>query len=326
MPKTWLITGSARGLGRSITEAALAAGHNVVATARDPGRLADLQGRYPDTLLSFALDVTDAAAAKAAVDFTVEAFGRLDVLVNNAGFGHIAPFEQTREADFRAQIDTNFYGVVNLTRAALPVMRHQRSGHIINVSSVGGRISMPGLSAYQAAKWAVGGFTEVLAKEAAPFGVKLVSLEPGGMRTDWGEIARGNAPALLPDYEPSVGAVLEPAEELCRPRDRRSRQDRADHPRPRRTRHAAGPPHPRQRRAPHLRAGRSDQAEGCGGVGRGQRFVGFRRDRSGRVAEAAERGSGLSGARIQNADWADQSAGNPLPDGRGHGEGWTVPN
>ncbi|TCR69625.1 SDR family NAD(P)-dependent oxidoreductase [Bosea sp. BK604] len=208
MIKTWLITGSARGLGRSITEAALAAGNNVVATARDPGRLADLQARYPDTLLPFALDVTDAEAAKAAASVAIDTFGRIDVLVNNAGFGHTAPFEQTTAEDFRAQVDTNFYGVVNLIRAVLPGMRHRHSGHIINISSVGGRNSTPGLSAYQAAKWAVGGFTEVLAKETASFGVKLISVEPGGMRTDWGEIARGNAPALLPDYEPSVGAVL----------------------------------------------------------------------------------------------------------------------
>lgn len=208
MSKIWLITGSARGLGRSIVEAVLAAGDSVVATARDPGRLADLQQSHGDRLHTFALDVTDAAAAQAAVDFTVATFGRLDVLVNNAGFGHVAPFEQADEADFRAQIDTNFYGVVNLTRAALPVMRGQRSGHIINISSVGGRTSAPGLSAYQAAKWAVGGFTEVLAQETAAFGVKVISVEPGGMRTDWGFTAGGSVPALLPDYEPSVGALL----------------------------------------------------------------------------------------------------------------------
>jgi NAD(P)-dependent dehydrogenase (short-subunit alcohol dehydrogenase family) len=208
MTKTWLITGSARGLGRNITEAALAAGNRVVATARDVGRLADLEQRYGDRIRVFALDVTDAAAAKAAVDFAVDAFGRIDVLVNNAGFGHIVPFEQTDEADFRAQIDTNLYGVINLIRAALPIMRSQRSGHIINISSVGGRTATPGLSAYQAAKWAVGGLTEVLAQELSPFGVKIISVEPGGMRTDWAAIAGAHAPALLPDYEPSVGAVL----------------------------------------------------------------------------------------------------------------------
>jgi NAD(P)-dependent dehydrogenase (short-subunit alcohol dehydrogenase family) len=208
MSKTWLITGSARGLGRSITEAALASGANVLATARDPGRLSDLEKQHGGRLKTFELDVTDSFAAQAAVEFAVETFGSLDVLVNNAGFGHIAPFEQASEDDFRSQIDTNFYGVVNLTRAALPVMRNQRAGHIINVSSVGGRVTSPGLSAYQAAKWAVGGLTEVLASEAAPFSVKVVAVEPGGMRTDWAAIAGGTAPDLLPDYQPSVGSML----------------------------------------------------------------------------------------------------------------------
>lgn len=208
MSKTWLITGSARGLGRSITEAALASGANVVATARDPGRLVDLEKQYQGRLKTFALDVTDGFAAQAAVEFAVDTFGSLDVLVNNAGFGHISPFEQASEEDFRAQIDTNFYGVVNMIRAALPTMRKQRAGHVINISSVGGRVGTPGVAAYQAAKWAVGGLTEVLANEVAPFNVKVVAVEPGGMRTDWGAIAGGAAPDILPDYEPSVGAVL----------------------------------------------------------------------------------------------------------------------
>ena len=207
MSKIWLITGSARGLGRHLAEAVLAAGDSLVATARDPSKLSDLVSRYGDRIRPVSLDVTDAAAARAAVDVAVSAFGRLDVLVNNAGYGHAAPFEQTADEDFRAQIDTNFYGVVNVTRAALPVMRKQRSGHIIQVSSVGGRMGTPGLSAYQSAKWAVGGFTEVLAKEVAPLGIKVTAVEPGGMRTDWGVIARGAVPELLPDYEPSVGAL-----------------------------------------------------------------------------------------------------------------------
>jgi NAD(P)-dependent dehydrogenase (short-subunit alcohol dehydrogenase family) len=209
MSRVWLITGAARGLGRSVAKAVLAAGESLVATARDPSRLDDLRERYGERLRIAVLDVTNADAARAAVQSAVENFGRLDVLVNNAGFGHVAPFEQMPEDDFRSQIETNFYGVVHLTRAALPIMRLQRSGHIINVSSVGGRIGIPGLSAYQAAKWAVGGFTEVLAQEVAPLGIKVVSLEPGGMRTGWGEIARGHMPELLPDYKPSVGAVQE---------------------------------------------------------------------------------------------------------------------
>jgi NAD(P)-dependent dehydrogenase (short-subunit alcohol dehydrogenase family) len=143
MSKTWLVTGGSRGLGRHIAEAVLAAGDNLVATARDPGRLSDLQDRYDDHICIATLDVTDALAARTAVQAATKAFGRLDVLVNNAGFGHVAPFEQATEEDFRAQIDTNFYGVVNLTRAALPVMRRQRSGHVINISSVGGRKCLP---------------------------------------------------------------------------------------------------------------------------------------------------------------------------------------
>jgi NAD(P)-dependent dehydrogenase (short-subunit alcohol dehydrogenase family) len=209
MSKTWLVTGSARGLGRHIAQAVLAAGDNLVATARDPGRLSDLQDRYDDHIRVAALDVTDALLARTVVQTATKAFGRLDVLVNNAGFGHVAPFEQATEEDFRAQIDTNFYGVANLIRAALPVMRRQRSGHIINISSVGGRIGTAGLSAYQSAKWAVGGFTEVLAQEVAPLGIKVVSVEPGGMRTDWGEIARGQVPEILPDYMASVGALTD---------------------------------------------------------------------------------------------------------------------
>lgn len=209
MSKVWLVTGSARGLGREIVETALRAGEQVVATARDPRQLADLLTRYGEQVRAVALDVTDPAAAREAVQAAVDAFGRLDVVVNNAGFGHLAPFEQTTEDDFRAQIDTNFYGVVNVTRAALPVLRKQRAGHVIQISSVGGRIGIAGLSAYQAAKWAVGGFTEVISQELAPFGVHVTALEPGGMKTEWGTEASGAMPELLPDYVPSVGAIAD---------------------------------------------------------------------------------------------------------------------
>jgi NAD(P)-dependent dehydrogenase (short-subunit alcohol dehydrogenase family) len=209
MAKVWLVTGSARGLGRAIVAAALAAGESVVAGARDPRGLADLAAQYGTKLHTVPLDVTDADAAQRAVQAALDTFGKLDVLVNNAGYGHIAPFEQTSVEDFRAQIDTNFFGVVNLTRAALPVLRQQRSGHIIQISSVGGRVGNAGLAAYQAAKWAVGGFTEVLSQELAPFGVHVTALEPGGMKTGWGDEAARAVPPLLADYEPSVGKLLE---------------------------------------------------------------------------------------------------------------------
>ena len=209
MSKVWLVTGSASGLGRNIAEAVLASGDRLVATARDPRRLAELVEKYGDQVRTAPLDVADEEAAYAAVQVAVDAFGRLDVVVNNAGYGDIAPFEQMSSKRFKAVVDTNFYGVVNVTRAALPIMRKQKSGYILQISSVGGRLALPGSAAYHAAKWAVGGFTEALAQEVAPFGVKVCALEPGGMRTNWGARANKDIPDLLPDYEPSVGAVIE---------------------------------------------------------------------------------------------------------------------
>jgi NAD(P)-dependent dehydrogenase (short-subunit alcohol dehydrogenase family) len=208
MSKVWLITGSGNGLGRDIAEAALAAGDSVVAGARRTEELAPLVLQYGERMKPVKLEVRDEAAAKAAVQLAVETFGRLDVLVNNAGYGQFAPFEQMSAEDFQAVMDTCFYGVVYTTRAALPVMRRQRSGHIFQVSSVGGRLGVPGNTPYHAAKWAVGGFSDSLAMEVAPFGVKLCTLEPGGIRTNWARRAVQNAPDLLPDYEASVGSFL----------------------------------------------------------------------------------------------------------------------
>ncbi len=208
MSKVWLVSGAARGLGRSISEAVLKNGDRLVAAARDPQRLDDLVARYPDQVRAVALDVTDEAAAQRAVQLALDAFGGLDVLVNNAGYGHTVPFEQMSSEDFRAQLETNLFGVVNLTRAVLPVMRGQRSGHIFQVSSVGGRTSTPGLSAYQAAKWAVGGFSDVVAKEVSLLGIQICTLEPGGMRTDWAGEAKRPVEGMLPDYDATVGHVL----------------------------------------------------------------------------------------------------------------------
>ncbi|HTB93603.1 MAG TPA: SDR family oxidoreductase [Candidatus Sulfotelmatobacter sp.] len=205
MSKVWLVTGSASGLGRNIAEAVLASGDQLVATARDPQHLDDLVEKYGDQVRTASLDVADEKAALAAVQVAVGEFGRLDVVVNNAGFGDVAPFEQLSPERFKAVIDTNFYGVVYVTRAALPIMRKQKSGCILQISSVGGRLGVPGNSPYHAAKWAVGGFTESLAPEVAPFGVKVCALEPGGIRTNWGARANRDMPPLLADYEPSVG-------------------------------------------------------------------------------------------------------------------------
>jgi NAD(P)-dependent dehydrogenase (short-subunit alcohol dehydrogenase family) len=208
MAKVWLITGSGNGLGRDIAEAALAAGDSVVAGARRTEELAPLVAQYGERVKPVALDVRDDAAAKAAVQLAVDAFGRLDVLVNNAGYGQIAPFEQMSAEDFKAVVDTCFFGVVYTTRAAVPVMRKQKSGYIFQVSSVGGRLAIAGNTPYHAAKWAVGGFSDALAMEVAPFGVKVCTLEPGGIRTNWARRAGQNTPDLLPDYETSVGPIL----------------------------------------------------------------------------------------------------------------------
>src|SRR5712672_3072549 len=208
MAKVWLITGSGNGLGRDIAEAALAAGDSVVAGARRTEELTPLVAQYGGRVKPVKLEVRDEAAAKAAVQLAVDSFGRLDVLVNNAGYGQIAPFEQMSGENFQAVVDTCFYGVVYTTRAAIPVMRKQMSGHIFQVSSVGGRLAVPGNTPYHAAKWAVGGFSDALAMEVAPFGVKVCTLEPGGIRTNWARRAGKNAPALLPEYEDSVGSLL----------------------------------------------------------------------------------------------------------------------
>jgi NAD(P)-dependent dehydrogenase (short-subunit alcohol dehydrogenase family) len=212
MAKVWLITGSSRGLGRELAEAVLAAGHQLVATARRLPPLADLAAQYPGQVLPVALDVVDPGAAESAVRAAVEHFGRLDVVVNNAGYADVASIEDVTLDDFRAQIDTNFYGVVYVTKAAVPVLRAQGSGHIIQISSVGGRIASVGLAAYQSAKWAVEGFSSVLAQEVAPFGIKVTIIEPGGLRTDWAGSSMTIPPVSDP-YQPTVGARVRMMEE-----------------------------------------------------------------------------------------------------------------
>jgi NAD(P)-dependent dehydrogenase (short-subunit alcohol dehydrogenase family) len=209
MAKVWLITGSGNGLGRDIAETALAAGDSVIAGARRIEELEPLVAQYGERIRPIKLEVRDEAAAKAAVQLAVDAFGRLDVLVNNAGYGQFAPFEQMSAEDFQAVVDTCFWGVIHTTRAAVPVMRGQKSGHIFQISSVGGRFAIAGNSPYHAAKWAVGGFSDALAMEVAPFGVKVCTLEPGGIRTNWARRAGENKPELLPDYEPSVGQIYQ---------------------------------------------------------------------------------------------------------------------
>ncbi len=208
MQKVWLVTGSGNGLGLAITEQVLSAGNLVVATARKPEQLDHLVEIYGDKIRTIRHDVTNEDECKVAVQAALKAFGRVDVLVNNAGYGDIRPFEQTPADDFRKLVETCLFGTVNMTRAILPVMRNQRSGHIFQISSIGGRVAFAGNASYHAAKWGVGGFTEAIAQEVAPFGVVATTIEPGGMRTGFGTTATKDID-LLPDYEPSVGRVLE---------------------------------------------------------------------------------------------------------------------
>jgi len=204
--KVWLITGSTRGLGRALAEAVLAAGHRLVATGRDPGQLKDLVGRYGDRVRAITLGVTSEQGAIAAVAEAIKAFGRLDVVANNAGYGDVCPIEDMSMAEFRAQIETNLFGVVHVTKAAIPFMREQGSGHILQFSSVGGRIGPIGRAAYAAAKWGVEGFSEVLSKEVGPLGVKVTIIEPGGFRTDFA----GSSTSIRegrPEYDATVGQI-----------------------------------------------------------------------------------------------------------------------
>ncbi|HEV3358124.1 MAG TPA: SDR family NAD(P)-dependent oxidoreductase [Pseudonocardiaceae bacterium] len=205
--QTWFITGSSRGFGRALTIAALQAGDRVVATARKPEQLDDLVQRFGDRLLPVALDVTDRAAAVAAIDAGVARFGTIDVVVNNAGYANVAPVETMSEEEFRRQFDTNFWGVYHVSTAALPVLKAQGAGTIVQFSSIGGRVGgTPGLGSYQAAKFAVDGFTRVLAAETAPLGIRFLVVEPGGFATDWaGSSMRTDD--VAPEYDQTVGVM-----------------------------------------------------------------------------------------------------------------------
>jgi NAD(P)-dependent dehydrogenase (short-subunit alcohol dehydrogenase family) len=207
MQQAWFITGSSRGLGRALVQAALDAGDNVVATARRPEQLADLAASHGDRMLPFALDVTGPAAVAEAVRRGAERFGRLDVIVNNAGYANLAPIETGAEQDFRAQFETNFWGVYHVSRAVIPQLRAQGGGTIVQFSSVGGRVGgSPGIASYQAAKFAVDGFSRVLAVETAPFGVHVMVVEPSGFATDWAGSSM-TVHDIPPGYDATIGAM-----------------------------------------------------------------------------------------------------------------------
>jgi NAD(P)-dependent dehydrogenase (short-subunit alcohol dehydrogenase family) len=207
MSKIWLITGASRGLGRAFTEEALKAGHRVVATARNPEQLVEVASKFGKSVRTVPLDVTNEAQAKRAVDAAIETFGGLDILVNNAGYGNVSPVEDTLLEDFRAQIETNLFGVIIMTKAVLPYFRERATGHVIQISSIGGRVGPTGRAAYAAAKFGVEGFSESLSKEVGPLGVKITIVEPGGFRTDFA----GSSTELRvgrPEYDATVGATV----------------------------------------------------------------------------------------------------------------------
>jgi NAD(P)-dependent dehydrogenase (short-subunit alcohol dehydrogenase family) len=199
-PKVWFITGSSRGFGREWAIAALERGDSVAATARNTSTLDDLVGRFGDRILPLQLDVTDRAAAFAAVRQAQDHFGRLDVVVNNAGYGQFGMVEELSEQDARDQIETNLFGALWVTQAALPYLREQGSGHIVQVSSIGGVSAFPNVGIYHASKWGLEGISQALAQEVAGFGIKVTLIEPGGYATDWGgSSARHTKP--LPAYD-----------------------------------------------------------------------------------------------------------------------------
>jgi NAD(P)-dependent dehydrogenase (short-subunit alcohol dehydrogenase family) len=194
--KTWFITGTSRGFGREWAAAALERGDRVAGTARDPGTLDDLAERHGDALLPMALDVTDRDAAFEAVRRAHEHFGQLDVVVNNAGYGQFGMVEELSEQEAREQIETNLFGALWVTQAALPLLREQGSGHLLQVSSIGGISAFPGIGMYHASKWALEGLSQALAQEVQGFGIHVTIIEPGGFSTDWGGSSARHAQPL----------------------------------------------------------------------------------------------------------------------------------
>jgi NAD(P)-dependent dehydrogenase (short-subunit alcohol dehydrogenase family) len=200
MTKNWFITGTSRGFGREWTIAALDRGDRVAATARNLDSLSDLADKYGDRLLPLELDVTDRAGDFAAVARAHDAFGSLDIVINNAGYGQFGLIEELTENELRLQLETNLFGAFWITQAALPFLRAQGSGHILQVSSIGGISAFPGIGAYHASKWALEGFSQALAAEVKPLGINVTIIEPGGFTTDWaGDSAKHATP--IPDYD-----------------------------------------------------------------------------------------------------------------------------
>ena len=206
-PKTWFITGASSGFGTAFAQFAIERGDNVVATARNVSKLEALVASAPGRILAVKLDVTHSADIQPAIDAAIKRFGRIDYLFNNAGYGVVGAMEETSDAELRAVMDTNFFGAAAVTRAVLPVMRAQRSGAIVNISSMGGQMSFEGVGAYSATKFALEGMSEALALEVKPFGIKVLIVEPGAFRTDFGGASALRSMPVNAAYKDILGNI-----------------------------------------------------------------------------------------------------------------------
>ncbi len=212
--KVWLITGSSTGFGRALTEAVLKHKDRVVATARKPEQLNDLVNQYPDTIKAIQLDITNLQDIRAAIEAALNAYARIDVLVNNAGYGTMGAIEEVSDDDIKRQFDTNLFGALNMTRAVLPTMREQRSGHILNISSVGGVVSFAGTGIYCATKFALEAVSEALSQEVKPLGIKVTIVEPGAFRTDFSGRSIVTPERAIADYAETSGKLIQWNQEI----------------------------------------------------------------------------------------------------------------
>lgn len=206
MNKVWFITGCSTGFGRELAKEALAAGYRVAVTARNPTDIAGIIAEYPQQALPLALDVTDPANVSEAVRQAINHFGQIDVLVNNAGIGYFGAIEESEDAAVRRMFEINFFGLAAMTKAVLPHMRSRRSGHILNIASIGGLVGFPGVGFYNATKFAVDGYSEALSKELAPLGIRVTVVCPSGFRTDWAGRSADDSPVVIDDYKETAGA------------------------------------------------------------------------------------------------------------------------
>ena len=206
MSKVWFITGCSTGFGRNLAMEALQQGNQVAVTSRNTDDVKDIVAQYPDAAIAIKLDVTDAEQVTAAVKQAQERFGKIDVLVNNAGIGYFGAIEESEEPEIRRMFEINFFGLASVTNAVLPIMRAQRSGHIVNISSIGGLVAFPGVGFYNATKFAVTGYSEALAKETAALGIKVTVVAPSGFRTDWAGRSANNTKNIIEDYAATAHA------------------------------------------------------------------------------------------------------------------------